>query len=86
MGKNEVEKEAIIAEYLVGESSYRKLGIKYGVDFRNVHSWVVKYQGRSPKRTMKLKQKKEEEAPLSNEVKQFLYKLVKRYTSILYAI
>jgi len=48
MGKKEIEKEAIIAEYLVGESSYRKLGMKYGVDFRNVHSWVIKYQVRIP--------------------------------------
>jgi transposase-like protein len=77
MGKKEIETEAIIAEYLVGESSYRKLGIKYGVDFRNVHSWVMKYQGRSPKPTMKLKQKKEEEAPLSNEVKQLQQELRK---------
>ena len=59
MGQKEKEKEAIISEYLVGESSYRKLGIKYGVDFRIVHLWVMKDQGRSPKPTMKLKQKKE---------------------------
>jgi transposase-like protein len=42
MGKKEIEKEAIIAEYLVGESSYKKLRIKYGVDSRNVHLWVMK--------------------------------------------
>ena len=79
MGQIEKEKEAIIAEYLVGESSYRKLGIKHGVDFRIVHSWVMKYQGRSPNPIKKLKQKKEEELPLplSNEVKQLQAELRK---------
>jgi len=51
--------------------------MKYGVDFRNVHSWVMKYQVRIPKPVMKLKQKKEEEAPLSNEVKQLQQELRK---------
>lgn len=37
--KTEQEKEAIIAEYLVGKISYRELGEKHGVDFRIVHSW-----------------------------------------------
>jgi transposase-like protein len=43
-----VEKEAIIAEYLVGNTTYRKLDIKYGIDFRIIHSWVMKYQGKHP--------------------------------------
>ncbi|HEY6435005.1 MAG TPA: hypothetical protein VIY47_00315 [Ignavibacteriaceae bacterium] len=32
-----VDKEAIIMEYLTGEQSYRKLGIKYGINFRWIH-------------------------------------------------
>lgn len=36
-----------MAEYLLGEMSYRSLGRKYGVDFRTLHSWVSKYRGES---------------------------------------
>ena len=32
------EQEAIIAEYLLGEISYRSLGKKYRIDFRLIHS------------------------------------------------
>lgn len=77
MDKKTVEKEAIIAEYLTGASSYRKLGIKYGIDFRIVHSWVMKYQGKNKKYTPKPKQQKVEETPLSNEVKQLQRELRK---------
>ena len=56
-------REAIIAEYLTGDTTYRKLGAKYGIDFRRVHSWVMKYQGKSIK---KEKPKKQVE-PLENE-------------------
>ena len=33
MDKKVIDKEAIIAEYLTGNMSYRKMGIKYGIDF-----------------------------------------------------
>lgn len=46
MDKKTIDKESIIAEYLTGISSYRKIGNKYGIDFRIVHSWVMKYQGK----------------------------------------
>jgi len=36
-----------VAEYLLGEMSYRSLGRKYGVDFRTLHSWVSNYRGES---------------------------------------
>ena len=36
------EQEAIIAEYLLGDTTYRKLGAKHGVDFRAIHHWVSK--------------------------------------------
>jgi transposase-like protein len=77
MDKKVIDKEAIIAEYLTGNSSYRKLGMKYGIDFRLVHSWVMKYQGKSRKRTPKPKEQKVEEPALSNEVKQLQQELRK---------
>ncbi len=40
------QKEAIVAEYLLGRISYRNLGKKYGIDFRLIHSWVMKFQGK----------------------------------------
>ena len=43
-------REAITAEYLTGGITYRKLGAKYGIDFRRIHSWVMKYQGKSIKK------------------------------------
>lgn len=56
--------EAIIAEYLIGDTTYRKLGAKYGIDFRRIHSWVMKYQGKSVKKD---KPKVKQEALLENE-------------------
>lgn len=48
-----INKEAIIAEYLTGEYSYRQLGNKYGIDFRKIHSWVNRYKGNiMPKKTI----------------------------------
>lgn len=76
MDKKIIDKEAIIAEYLTGNSSYRKMGIKYGVDFRLIHSWVMKYQGKKRKINPKLNDKKEE-VPLSKEVKQLQQELRK---------
>jgi len=55
MDKKAIEKEAVIADYLTGNSSYRKIGIKYGIDFRLVHSWVMKYQGKNEHIFQKLK-------------------------------
>ncbi|MBS1950791.1 MAG: hypothetical protein JST37_07270, partial [Bacteroidetes bacterium] len=40
------EQEAIIAEYLLGDTTYRKLGAKHGVDFRAIHHWVSRFQGK----------------------------------------
>lgn len=71
MDKKVIEKEAIIAEYLTGEISYRKLGEKYGIDFRLIHSWVTKFQGK-PMRKKPIKklipQAQEEQLP--KDVKQ----------------
>ena len=32
-----LNREAIIAEYLTVEYSFRQLGIKHGIDFRKIH-------------------------------------------------
>lgn len=46
MDKKAIDKEAIITEYLTGNLSCRKIGIKYGINFRLIHSWVMNYQGK----------------------------------------
>jgi transposase-like protein len=43
--KSDLEKEAIVSEYLLGGGSFRFLGEKHNVDFRIIHSWVMKYKG-----------------------------------------
>ena len=44
------QKESIIAEYMIGGISYRKLQKKYGVDFRTINLWVRRYQGKLVKK------------------------------------
>ena len=70
MTKLSIEKEGIIAEYITGESSYRKLGTKYGIDFRLIHRWVMKYQGKVRTRSKQAKATPIEEESLPREVKQ----------------
>lgn len=48
--KTTQEQEAIIAEYLLGDTTYRKLGAKHGVDFRAIHHWVSRFQGKPVKK------------------------------------
>jgi transposase-like protein len=49
---NNIElKESIIAEYLSTDLSFRKLGVKHGINFRVIHRWVMQYQGRMKKPT-----------------------------------
>ena len=45
------DQEAIIAEYLLGDTTYRKLGTKHGVDFRVIHHWVSRFQGKLVKQS-----------------------------------
>lgn len=52
MNVQELE-ESIIAEYLSSGSSFRQLGAKYGINFRSIHRWVMQYQGRMKKPTVK---------------------------------
>ncbi len=44
--KTEKEREAIIAEYLLGVITYRDLGKKHGTDFKIIHSRVTKFRGK----------------------------------------
>lgn len=44
--KSPQEQEAIVADYLLGMATYRQLANKYNVDFRIIHSWVMKFQGK----------------------------------------
>ena len=77
MEKTIIEKEAIIADYLTGENSYRKLGNKYGIDFRLIHSWVMKYEGKKRKPSPKPKVEEVDEIPLSTDVKKLQAELRK---------
>jgi len=50
------EKEAIVAKYLLGIHTLRQLGKKYHIDFRIIHSWLMKFKGKvetsSPKENL----------------------------------
>ncbi len=46
MDKQIPQKEAIIAEYLAGGTSLRKLAAKYGLSHQGLHKWVQAFQGR----------------------------------------
>jgi len=78
-GKSIQEKEAIIAEYLLGNTSYRKLGKKHEVDFRVIHSWVAKFEGIPLRKEKSIKLKKQEAAEeiLPVDVKQLQAELRK---------
>ena len=46
------QKEKIVSEYLMGELSYRNLGLKSGINFRMIHKWVMKYEGKKQKQKL----------------------------------
>jgi len=46
MGKTTLNREAIIAEYLTGEKTFRQLEARHGVDYRTIHYWVSSYKGK----------------------------------------
>lgn len=79
MNKNIEGKEAIIAEYLMGETTYRKLGEKHGVDFRLIHSWVTIFQGKPLRKTKSNNSPGHlgQEEPLPTDVKQLQEELRK---------
>jgi transposase-like protein len=76
------EKEAIIAEYLLGEMTYRKLAEKHNVDYRIIHSWVRKFQGKmmrreKPQKVNKQPEQTDQTDQLSTDVKQLQEELRK---------
>jgi transposase-like protein len=90
-------REAIIAEYLTGDYSFRQLGTKHGIDFRKIHYWVSNYKGKikpGKKAVMKqepnltsvaeLKRLEAElrKAKLHNEVLEEMLKLSEQLTGI----
>ncbi len=77
--KTSQEKEAIIAEYLMGEFSFRQLGKKHDVDFRTLHSWVTKFRGNPLKKTKpnSAKHQTSKEEMLPTDVKQLQEELRK---------
>jgi transposase-like protein len=84
------EQEAIISEYLLGDTTYRKLGVKHGVDFRVVHGWVTKFQGKPMKKeTPKIKSADEhpqEELPMDVKQLQEELRKAKLHNKLLNAI
>lgn len=62
--KENISKEAIIAEYLTGTISYRGLEAKYGIPSRSICDWVLAYQGRKPSWKEKKRRKLEREGKL----------------------
>ncbi|RTL55975.1 MAG: hypothetical protein EKK39_02145 [Sphingobacteriales bacterium] len=80
MQKREINKEAIIAEYLTGDYTYRQLGCKYGISFQKIHNWVSKYKGKSKlvkDKVPKIKSIPVAEANLPTDVKQLQAELRK---------
>ncbi|MCL4856329.1 MAG: hypothetical protein KJZ55_03495 [Flavobacteriales bacterium] len=90
-------KEAIVAEYLTGDYTYRQLGAKYGIDFRKIHYWVSNYKGKVKPRkkiaktdtplvtsSTEVKQLQAElrKAKLHNEVLEEMLKLSEQLTGI----
>ena len=61
MSQPKKTKEAIIAEYLTGDITYRELGIKYNIPYRSICDWVLEYQGRKLSYRVKMKRKRERE-------------------------
>lgn len=79
--KEQELKESIIAEYLSTGVSFRVLGVKYGINFRNIHRWVRQYQGRmkrpTTKKIVKPIEDLEAQVALPNDVKQLQAELRK---------
>lgn len=86
--KTEVEKEVIIAEYLLGGITYRSLEKKHGIDFRVIHSWVTTFKGKTVLNQKKPKNQKSIPEELPSDVKRLQEELrkVKLQNELLNAI
>ena len=72
-----IEKEAIIAEYLTEEISFRELGKKYGINFRKIHRWVMEYEGKKPQSKSNPKKEEAVERALAGDMEQLKAELGK---------
>jgi transposase-like protein len=74
--KEDIEREEIIAEYLAGKSSYRKLEKKYGYNRTTINEWVMEHQGRGKKaRRNKLRRQPDEQQKINlKELQEVLRK------------
>ena len=72
-------KEAIIAEYLAGGTSYRKLSEKYGTKHQTIHAWVLSYQGRRKEKIKvnHLNGRPKKDQPSESDVKKLQLELEK---------
>ena len=73
------EREAIIAEYLMGGITYRNLGKKHNVDYRIIHSWVSKFKGKAVRKEKPAKSSNisEHQELIPSDVKQLQEELRK---------
>ena len=76
MREKNIKWEAIIAEYLTGDYTFRQLGVKYGLDFRKIHYWVSKYKGKTKAKQSSSKEQAGHQ-PLPTEIKQLQSELRK---------
>lgn len=87
--KTEQEKEAIVAEYLSGDISYRGIKAKYGVSPSTVYLWVSKFQGkllRKPKPKPEAKTNTAEPLPTDIKVLQEELRKAKLHNELLNAM
>jgi transposase-like protein len=78
MKKSIQDREAIITEYLLGNTTYRKLGDKHGVDFRTLYGWVRDFQGKTMSKKKPQKSEKQINVEsLPSDVKQLQEELRK---------
>ena len=75
----QITKEAIIAEYLAGGTSYRKLSAKYGIKHQTIHGWVLYYQGRRKEKIQvnHLNGRPRKTEPSESDVKKLQKELIK---------
>lgn len=73
------ERESIVAEYLTGNTSYRKLAAKHNVSFNTLHRWVNNFQSKSLKKGKAIKPAQQVNQPeqLPTDVKQLQEELRK---------
>ncbi len=80
MKKKILNQEAIIAEYLTGDKTFRQLEAEHGVDFRTIHYWVSVYKGKKKSKSKQSKsniQAKGEQSVLPGDVKKLQLELRK---------